>query len=266
VLNELWQGLRGCRVVDLEHPRRPGDPIHPAHAPGLNLYLHRRHEPGLGEPRTSASGVIVAAEHSGTHIDALCHQAEDLHLFGGLRVTPEVQGPTGFSRLGMETVAPIIAPGVLLDVAGRCGGELAERTLITGDDLEACARAQGVTVESGSVVLIRTGYGRHWGDGERYLRAPGVAADGARWLARRGVIAAGADNVAFDLLGHVDPEVGSSLPCHVVLLVRHGIHIIENLDLEELAATGRHEFVFFCLPLKIAGGTGCPVRPVALLP
>jgi kynurenine formamidase len=262
---EVWDTLSCCRVLDLEQPRRAGDPTHPAHAPGLNLYLHRRHEPGLGEPRTSASGLIVAAEHSGTHIDALCHQAEGLRLFGGIEVTSQVQMPTGFSRLGIETIEPILAPGVLLDVASLRGGGLPEGTLITKDDLAACEEAQGLNVGPGQVVLIRTGYGQHWQDAERYLRAPGIAADGAWWLAERGVLAVGADSVAFDAMGHVDPDLGCTLPCHVILLVRHGIYIIENLNLEELARIGQHRFAFICLPLKITGGTGCPVRPVALV-
>ena len=70
-------------IYDLEQPRYFGAPIYPSHAPGYFYTLHRHHERGMGEARTSASGFMYTTEHSGTHIDALCHQAEDLHLYGG---------------------------------------------------------------------------------------------------------------------------------------------------------------------------------------
>jgi kynurenine formamidase len=90
-------------------------------------------------------------------------------------------------------------------------------------------------------------------------RCPGPAVAGARWLSKRGVFAAGSDTVAFEKLP--DP----SMPVHVHLLVESGIHIIENLNLEELAATGVSEFAFVGAPLKIRGATGAPIRPLALV-
>jgi kynurenine formamidase len=75
----------------------------------------------------------------------------------------------------------------------------------------------------------------------------------------------GSDNVAWDLPGHVDERLKVSLPGHVVLLVQHGIYIIENLNLVDLSAARSYEFVFVCLPLKIVGGTASPVRPLALV-
>src|SRR4051812_2166773 len=74
--------LLGARVYDLEQPRYAGLPIHPNHGPGVSLTLHRRHERGAPERRTGASALLVMAEHTGTHIDALCHQAYDGRLFG----------------------------------------------------------------------------------------------------------------------------------------------------------------------------------------
>ena len=79
-LPDLLATLASARVYDLEQPRYAGAPTFPAHEPGLLMHLHRRHEAGLGERRTSASALLVMAEHSGTHMDALCHQAEDLRL------------------------------------------------------------------------------------------------------------------------------------------------------------------------------------------
>jgi kynurenine formamidase len=91
-----------------------------------------------------------------------------------------------------------------------------------------------------------------------------MSADASDWLASRQVLAVGADNVAWDATVP-DAERGS-LPGHVILIVRHGIYIIENLLLEDLTAAGRREFVFICLPLKMVGVTGSPVRPLAVVP
>jgi kynurenine formamidase len=112
---------------------------------------------------------------------------------------------------------------------------------------------------------VRTGYGALWSEPEQYLRAAGVSAAGSRWLVEKKVAAVGADNMAWDAMGPADPDMGVTLPGHVLLLVRAGIPIIENLNLEELAAEGVHEFAFVCLPLKMRGATGSPVRPIALV-
>lgn len=258
--------LRSARVYDLEQPRHFGAPTFPAHQPGFHYTLHRRHEGGLGT-RTSASGLVVAAEHSGTHIDALCHQAEDLELFGGCRVDAAVQTSVGFNELGAETIPPIIARGVLLDVAAAGDVDrLPPGHLVGAAELEHAAESLEHDIEPGDVVLIRTGNGTAWDDPDEYLRGPGVGTDGARWLVERSPLAVGADNVAFDVVDHVDPELGTSLPCHLVLIARNGVYIIENLALEELADGGVSEFVFVCLPLKMRGATGSPVRPLAFVP
>src|SRR5579884_3591933 len=133
------------RVYDLEQPRYYGAPVHPSHAPGYMYTLHRHHQHGLGEARTSASGFMYAAEHSGTHIDALCHQAEDLHLYGGREIDASVQTAYGFTELGAETIAPLIARGVLLDIARQRGVErIGVGNPIRQDELEAAAQKQGV--------------------------------------------------------------------------------------------------------------------------
>src|ERR1700674_3787939 len=102
-----------ARIYDLEQPRYFGAPVFPSHAPGYVYTLHRHHEAGTGEARTSASGFMYTTEHSGTHIDALCHQAEDVRLYGGREVDARVQTSSGFTELGVETIAPIVTRGVL---------------------------------------------------------------------------------------------------------------------------------------------------------
>jgi kynurenine formamidase len=220
------------------------------------LNLHRRHEVGTGEARTSASALLVMTEHSGTHLDALCHQAENMALHGGIRIDPSVQTWRGFTALGVDTIPPLVARGVLLDV-----GEVAPGHAVSAAELEAAAA--GVELREGDVVLVRLGAGRLWDDRDAFMAAGGMDASASRWLAKRRPLAVGADNLAWDLLDAVDPELGS-LPGHTLLIVRAGIYIIEMLYLEELARDGVREFAFVCLPLKVRGGTGSPVRPLAL--
>src|SRR6185436_2577421 len=101
----ILEALGAARVYDLEQPRYAGAPTFPAHEPGVLLHLHRRHERDPARPRerrTSASALLVMAEHSGTHLDAICHQAEDLTLHGGVAVDASVQTPYGFTTLGVD--------------------------------------------------------------------------------------------------------------------------------------------------------------------
>ncbi|MFJ5697226.1 cyclase family protein [Arthrobacter sp. NPDC093139] len=261
----LLATLRQATLYDLEQPRYAGAPIFAAHRPGFVYALHRRHEAGMGEARTSASGLIITAEHSGTHIDALCHQAVDLEMFGGRRADAQVQSSTGFSELGVETIAPMIARGVLVDIPRHRGVDrLPAGTLVRADELKAAASAQDVSVTAGDVVLVRTGDGSQWHDPDAYLQGAGISAEASEWLADLGVQAVGADNVAWDAI-QADPQRGS-LPGHVVLIVQNGIYILENLQLEGLAGSGHQEFIFVCLPLKMVGVTGSPVRPLAVVP
>lgn len=161
-----------------------------------------------------------------------------------------------------------ITRGVLLDVAAVRGVDVLEPGYgITDDDLIAAASRAGVSPGLGEVALIRTGWARNFPDAERYLGhesgVPGQTESGARWLAGHVLAATGADSTAYEQIpagrGH------ASLPVHRLLLVDRGIYIIEHLNLEAAAERGLTEFVFVLLPLRIAGGTGSPVRPVALV-
>ena len=152
---------------------------------------------------------------------------------------------------------------MLLDVAGhRKVDTLPGGEPVTGGELEAVAAAQATEVGDGDVALVRTGWARYWDEAERFNNAgagwPGPDDSGARWLIERRVHVVGSDTPAFEAI----PSPGDSV--HALLLVDHGIPIVENLQLEELAALGVHEFLFVGLPLPIVGATGSPLRPLAL--
>jgi kynurenine formamidase len=256
-------------MFDLEQPRYQGMPVISVHQPGYAYFLHRRHSddyrPDELGVRSSASGVIVCMEHSGTHIDAICHQADAQMLYGGIPAA-NVCNAKGFTAHAIEDVPPMMAPGVLLDAAAERGvRSLDAGQLVTATDLEACCRRQGVEIRPGDVILIRTGNAIFWNDPERFLAGPGMDSSASAWLAAKGVLAVGADNMAWDVIGLRDPKIGCQLPGHLILLARHGIYIIENLQLEELATAGHSRFTFICMPLKFIGATGSPVRPIAVV-
>jgi len=178
-----------------------------------------------------------------------------------------VQGNDGFSSHGINEFEPMVGRGVLLDVAALHNVDVLPPAYeVTAEDLDGAERAAGVSVRAGDAVLIRSGWSSHWpkpsfvGAAES---APGPGSDAARWLADRRVRVVGGETIAFEV---IRPGTGhSSLPVHRILLVESGINIIEVMDLRALSAAGRNEFGFVLAPLKIRGGTGSPVRPLALI-
>jgi len=171
-------------------------------------------------------------------------------------------------ELSVDTIKPIVRRGVLLDVPGHFRLDvLPEEFAITPEQIEEILAHQNVEVKQGDVVLFRTGWARYWRDQRQYITGgkggqvvgPGPEEEAAKWLSARKVFAAGSDTVAFERMPSRDMAV------HVHLLVDHGIHIVECLNLEELAAERVYEFLFVAAPLKIEGGTGSPIRPIAML-
>ncbi len=255
------------RIVDLSQPMVLGMPQSPNH-PEFRLSMPRRHGDTVrSDGGSAANDLLVSGTHVGTHIDALGHVSHCGRLHGGADAETVQQG--GRLRThGVDQIPPIVARGILLDIAALRGVEcLAGGEEITPDDLEAAETRAGVRVGSGDVVLIRSGWGRNWSDAEAFVGresgVPGVGERGARWCVDRGVVAAGADTIAFECL---PPGNGHAvLPAHRVLLVESGTYIIETMALDELSATGVAEFVLIVAPLHLVGATGSPVRPLALI-
>lgn len=253
----LLETLAGARVYDLAQPYFTGMPHFPTHPPFL-FGLTKQHGDMVGPAgNSSAADAIALGSHVGTHIDALCHFSCGGKLHGGVDVAPVQSYVSGLREYSVDTIPPILRRGVLLDLAG--GGPLAADCEITPEML---ARAQRCEIRPGDVVVLRTGWAQFFEDAHRFVndtRNPGPGIAGARWLSERGIFAAGSDTVGFEKLP------ASSMPVHVHLLVESGIHIIENLNLEELAADGVSEFMFAGAPLKLRGATGAPIRPLALV-
>jgi kynurenine formamidase len=263
-MQPLSEAIAGARVFDLAQPYFPGMPHHPSHPPFL-FGLVKQHGEYVGPAgNSSAADALALGSHVGTHIDALCHFSCGGKLFGGAEAASAQSCQQGFSRYGIDTVAPIVRRGVLFDVARHSGVDALPASFeITPRHLDEIARAQSLDVRRGDVVLLRTGWAAYFHDTARFVsevRGPGPARAGAEWLSRRGVFAAGSDTLAFEKM----PDAG--MPVHVHLLVESGIHILECLNLEELAAAGERDFLLIAAPLKIRGATGAPVRPLAIVP
>lgn len=258
----------GLRIFDLGRMLTVGMPQSPNHPPYWHALPRRHGDVVRPDGGSAANDMITMGTHVGTHIDALSHVSHNGRLHGGLDAVQAAHGGR-FSALGVHTIDPMVCRGVLLDIPAalgipRCDGGYE----ITVADLELAISRQGTAVRRGDVVLVRSGWGQHFdaGDGQMFIGresgVPGIGADAATWLVALGVHAAGADTIAFECLaagaGH------SVLPVHRVMLVEHGVYLIETLALEELARAAVYEFAFILCPLPLYGATGSPVRPLAV--
>jgi len=216
---------------------------------------------------SAANEMFVTGGHTGTHVDALAHVSYKGKLYGGVPAEDAQRGGR-FREHGVDAMEPIVCRGVLLDVASLHGTDVLPGGYgITEDDLAAAAEKVGVEVRPGDVVLVRSGWSRSFDDAEAFLGhesgVPGPTEEAARWLAESGIRATGAETIAYE---QIRPEVGHALlPVHRLLLVEYGVHIIEVMNLSGLAEASVHEFMFVLAPLKIMGGTGSPVRPLAVV-
>ncbi|MGW0890239.1 cyclase family protein [Saccharopolyspora sp. NPDC002578] len=258
----------GTRTIELGHPLYTGMAGSPNH-PGFRMTLERRHGDAVRPDGGSASNeVIVTGGHTGTHVDALAHVSHEGRLHGGADAAESQRGGKHTVH-GAETIPPMVTRGVFLDVAALHGVDVLEPGYgITADDLARAAERVGAEPGPGDVAVVRTGWGRLFSDATAYVGketgVPGMTVDGAQWLVERGIVATGTDTTAYEQIpagaGH------RVLPVHRVLLVEHGIHIVEHLALEDAAEAELGEFLAVFAPLRIVGGTGAPVRPLAVVP
>lgn len=265
---EVASVLSRWRRFDLSRPYVIGMPQSPNH-PRYWHSLPRRHGDMVRSDGSSAANdIITMGTHVGTHVDGLAHVSHDGKLFGGVdAATAQVGGR--FDELGIHTMPPHVGRGVLLDIPRLRGTEILEPSEeVTRVDLDAAEKLLESPIAPGDAVFIRTGWGRRWESGDGYVGrdsgvpGPGMAA--ATWLVDRSPAMVGADSNAFERLA---PGAGhSALPVHRVLLVEHGIHIVESLALEEISVAGIVEFLLVLVPLRLVGATGSPVRPLALVP
>ncbi len=270
VLQEVVSGT----VYDLSVDYFVGMPsFHSLGDPGYQYWLtHTPHGTvvdnpnGLGREmneKVSYTGDAISMyTHMGTHIDALNHFGLNGKIWNGYR-PEEHLGNKGWKKTGAETIPPIIARGVLLDVAAAKGA-LPENYRITAKDLQLTIEKQQIALHKGDVVLIRTGQAQHYETAADYLHNyPGISLDAVKWLVEeKEIMLLGADNLSFEAF---PPERKDNwVPVHTYLLAEKGVMFIEQMFLEGLSADKVYQFAFIASSLKLRGASGSPLRPIAI--
>lgn len=202
---------------------------------------------------------IIMSTHTGTHLDALNHLGYGDKIFNGFDNATYLSDK-GWTKAGADKIPPIIARGILIDVAAEKGLDiLPDSYEISSDDLQRAMTRQGIALQAGDVVLIRTGRIRVWPDPKKFVpNEPGITRESAGWLVDNGAILIGADNMGVEKFPMSKDSV------HTYLFAERGVCLLEILWLEELAKDGVNEFAFIAAPIKLRGATGTPVRPLAI--
>ena len=202
--------------------------------------------------------------HCGTHIDTLNHLGHWGCFWNGW-TADEKLGSRHWTVGGTDKYPPIMARGVLLDIAGMHGVDcLDDGYAVSAQELQDAVRKQGVEIQRGDIVLVRLGPHDQWPDYDGYLQnTPGIGLAAAKWLCEE----AGAMCIAGDTIGlEVIPfeEENVFLPVHAYMFSTAGAQIIEVVNMEEIAAEKQYEFAFLGFPMKIRGATGAPMPSVAV--
>jgi len=260
--------VRKGKVYNLSHILEMGIPSPSFHGPLLYSTYRRTHDPGpLAGGKNDPRGMnlrIETADHMGTHIDGLNHMAIGDTLYNGIS-SSEIIGTHGTTKLGIEKVEGIVGRGILVDIAKMKGiPMLDDQHVITRDEIEKSLASNHLQLSRGDIVLLRTGWTNLWMvDNDRYLRScPGIGKEASEWLVRKEVSIVGADCWNVEVAPAEDPE--EICPCHQILITRNGVRLIENLVLDDLSRDQLKEFLFVCTPLRIKGGCGSPVSPLAI--
>jgi len=228
------------------------------------LTKRTRNDPGTNHRGSNEELVVAEIGQVGTQFDTFSHQMIGTSMYNCFKLD-DVASRTGFTKLGVQQVGTLMTRGVLIDVAAlKKTSVLPDTYEITPQDLQQALSAQKLALQPGDAVLIHTGWGTLWGkDNARYQRtSPGLGTAAAEWLAKQDPMLVGSDNGAVEVTPNPDPQLAG--PVHQIFLVVNGIHLLENLRLDELAARQAHEFALVVEPLKIQGGTGSTVAPVAI--
>ena len=261
--------LRGARliktgeVIELGHVLGPGMPFFGTRT--MNLITKRTHM-NTGANKRGSNEEIMMGEFGqiGTQFDGFAHQTHGDSMYNCFK-QDDISTRSGFTKLGIEKAGTFFARGVMLDVAAYKGVTmLGDAYEITVADLEGAMAKQRINIQAGEAILIHTGWGQLYGkDNARYVKScPGVGTAAAEWLAKLDPLLVGSDNWPVEVSPNPDKEL--SLPVHQIFLVVHGIHILENMKLDELASKKVYEFAFTMQPLKMYGASGSTVAPAAI--
>ena len=251
--------LFGARSFKLTIPGLPaGDPTGPQHLVGNDELVSAE----VGQVGTQFDGL----GHIGVQVGAPGDKNE-MRWYNGFSAA-EMGNPYGLNKLGTEHLNPIIARGILIDVAGYRGVDSMESgELITMDDVRGALAKQGMgdyASMPGDAIIIRSGWEKHWADPATYNNGcPGIGMEVARWIAedvKAGVT--GFDTWPGDAVPNPDPACAFCV--HQYLQTRHGIINQENMLLSEAAGLGVYQFAYFYSPAPVQGATGSMGAPVGI--
>ena len=282
----LVAALKNARLIDLSHTWEAESPVASVNPP-YSFTLAATHGKTRGsfndggQLSFAAESMHWSGQHGAPSIDAIGHIGRDGKLFGGVDAERATAQPGGIGAAGVGAnlaidqfpVELMVNRGVLLDVATMVQGNaspLPANFEITAAHLAQAAQRQGIRLQRGDTVFIRTGWGQHFkGNAAVYAgeSSPGPGLDAAEFLIQQGARIVGDDTLTFEKRPPVVTAPKFQVfPVHMRLIADSGIYIVENLDLEGLAAAKAYEFAVVVPPLKVKGGTGSAVRIFALVP
>lgn len=271
--SDLINTLKSARVIELNFIWDSKSPILSLNPPfAIGLHSSHKETAGMipGGIAYAEDMMFFSGQHGSPTIDALGHISDNGKLFGGLDAVAS-ESPSGLLKLGIEVYPKekLINRAVLLDVARfKNVDALDAGQEITAEDLQATAKAEGVEIQPGDSVLIRTGFGKYFeADRAKYAGfRPGPGENAARWLASKSIFLTGDDQMSYEVV----PQKGTVFPCHRILIADSGIYLVENLNLEELskalAEQKSYEFILVLNPPRLRGATGAPVNAFAIIP
>ena len=247
--------VREGRLYDLGHVLDEDIPVFPGRFFKQTLVTTAHHENAampVGDNDVNwITEQVSATMQLGTHLDALCHLQVADRAYNGVHVS-ELAGTNGVKKLGVETVPQIVTRGWLVDAPGGPG------------DVIGVDAVRDIDPAPGDAVLFHTGWGANWGDPDTYVSGePGPGCELAAWIAERQVALTGCDTWSYGPVPPEDPSRPFEVP--QILNTRHGVFIVENLDLSELAADGVREFALILTHPKLHGATGAWTSPIALV-
>ena len=272
--------IRSGKVYDLGVTVDRHSPRWPGHAPAEVVTfrtpsgIRTQGDVDFTRPETNPrhtfwmSNYLIMSDQIGTQLDALSHitTGADNHWYNGF-TEEQYLGDFGPKRADAASMPPIIARGVLIDVAAAKGVKaLPANYGITAEDLRHALDVQGIRLQPGDVVLIRTGTGAAWPDAARMAVSDtaGITLDAAKWLVEQQAMIIGSDTTGLEQ-NPVRTGASELFPVHRYLLVDQGIPIGELHYLEDLARDRAYEFTYVCLTAKIRGSTaGFALRPIAI--
>jgi kynurenine formamidase len=255
--------IKSGEVIDLAHVLTAAGPL--VGTRRFDVHTKRTFMNTASNRRGSNEELLISEMGQvGTQLDGFAHQSIDNSHYNCFK-TDDIATRGGFTKLGIQNVPAMITRGVLIDVAALKGVDMLGDTYeITVQDLQQALQKQGVSLQPGDAVIINTGWGKLWGkENVRYLKTcPGIGVAAAEWLAKQDPMIVGSDNWPVEVGPNPDPLI--SLPVHQIMLAVYGIHILENMKLDQLSAKKVYEFAFMMQPLKMQGFSGSTVTPIAV--